>query len=395
MADIDSSNNKVVQHLSNTVVVEQIERAKQEWEVTADALPQLICLLDREGKILRANRTVERWGLGQVEEIKGLTLLELLYADIESNSSYFTTFWKHAWVELNEGKQVSMEAQDKWLGRYLEFQLRRIDIVTTERSKLSDSFAVAIIRDVTEERMVQHIKQQNERLAALGQLAAGISHYFNNILTTIIGFAELLNVRPDISAISKNDLSHIIRQSHRAARLTAQILDFSRQSLGQQNMVDFEVLLTKYTTNQYSNSPTNVSIELTVEPGLYRLKADSKQMEEVFDNLYSNAYDAMPHGGQLLVKLYHQALSFDELPPHPNLSVGDWVVFSVIDTGMGINPQDKLRLFEPFFTTKEIGDGTGLGLAQVYGIIKQHGGEIDIQSRRNEGTTVNIYFPTV
>ncbi|MDM8519720.1 ATP-binding protein [Anaerolineales bacterium HSG6] len=391
MADIGSSNN-TVQDRSNTVV-EQIEQAKQEWEVTADALPQLICLLDQEGKILRANRTVERWGLGQVEEVKGLTLLELLHA--KSSSTYFYNFWHHVWSDLNEGKPVKMEAQDKWLGRYLEFQLRQIDTETTERDKLSNSFAVAIIRDVTEERTVQHIKQQNERLAALGQLAAGISHYFNNILTTIIGFAELLNVRPDISASSKKDLNHIIRQSHRAARLTAQILDFSRQSLGQQNKVDFKSILTRYTDNQYTKTPNNVSIKLTIKPGSYHLKADEKQMKDVFDNLFSNAYDAMPHGGQLSIKLYHQVLSFDELPPHPNLSVGDWVVFSAIDTGIGIDPKDKLRLFEPFFTTKEVGKGTGLGLAQVYGIIKQHGGEIDVQSKPNEGTTVNIYFPAI
>lgn len=375
-------------------ILEQIERAKQEWEVTADSLPQLICLLDQQGKILRANRTVEHWKLGRVEEVRGLTLQQLLHPNSNSSTSYFVKFWGQAWADLQQGQSVVMEIQDKWLGRYLEFQIRPIVTEINRKGRTTDSFAVAVIQDVTVERAAQHLKQQHERLAALGQLAAGIAHYFNNILTTIIGFAELLHLNPDISTSSKGDLQHIIRQGQRAAHLTEQILDFSRQSISKIEPVDFARLLTEIVDTTRQTIPKNIDISLEIKPNNYLLHADSNQMRDVIENLVSNAVDAMAGGGKLHFSLSHAILPTDK-PPRPRLSAGDWVIISISDTGNGIQPDNLPRVFEPFFTTKEVGKGTGLGLAQVYGIIKQHGGDIEINSEINKGTVVNVYLPAV
>ncbi len=234
---------------------------------------------------------------------------------------------------------------------------------------------------------------QQERLAAVGQLAAGIAHDFNNILTCIIGFAELLQVDSASPETMQLDLARIIEQGQRGANLVRQILDFSRRSIRQTqslNLVPFVKESVRFLRRTF---PENIRISLETELTELYVWADPVQLHQILTNLTLNARDAMPNGGWLKFCLSRLILDPGQTPPCPGLTPGQWAVCSMADTGTGISADVLPRIFEPFFTTKDPEAGTGLGLAQVYGIVQQHRGYIDVVSRLGEGTTFSIYLP--
>lgn len=256
---------------------------------------------------------------------------------------------------------------------------------------------VMVVRDVTEQRDIQKRMQQQEKLAAVGQLAAGIAHDFNNILTSVIGFAELARYAPGVPAPVIEDLGHIIRQGQRAARLVRQILDFARKNIVAKRLVNLPELLEDIVKLLERTIPESIHLELTIEPGEfgYTLNADPTQIQQALTNLAVNAADAMPQGGILKFSLARLTLSKNQPLPCPDMTTGDWLVLTVADTGVGMSPEVQKHLFEPFFTTKEVGQGTGLGLAQVEGIVKQHEGCIQVDSQVGQGTTFTLYFPAL
>jgi signal transduction histidine kinase len=254
---------------------------------------------------------------------------------------------------------------------------------------------VLVVRDVSEERQVQQRVQQQERLAVMGQLAAGIAHDFNNILTGIIGFAQLLRMQPDVPTSAKADLDRIIEQGRRAAHLVRQILDFSRRSTIERRPLDLSSFLKEAARFLQRTIPENIHIVLEIAPEEYRVNADPTQLHQMLTNMAVNARDAMPEGGELRLGLSRFTLKPGEQVPFPGMPSGEWITLSISDTGVGI-PQEVLpHIFEPFFTTKEVGEGTGLGLAQVYGIVKQHEGYIDVRSQVGVGTTFLVYLPAL
>jgi nitrogen-specific signal transduction histidine kinase len=252
-----------------------------------------------------------------------------------------------------------------------------------------------VMRDITEERDIQKRMQQQEKLAAVGQLAAGIAHDFNNILTSIIGFAELARMTPDVPASVMDDLDHIVQQGQRAARLVRQILDFARKNITARKPVDLSRFLEEMVDLLKRTISENIRLELNIEPSrkTYLLNADPTQLQQALTNLAINAADAMPLGGVLQFNLSHFTLAVNQRPPSPEMAPGDWLALAVTDTGIGMSPEIQLHLFEPFFTTKEVGQGTGLGLAQVEGIVKQHEGYIKVKSKAGNGATFSLYFP--
>jgi PAS domain S-box-containing protein len=254
---------------------------------------------------------------------------------------------------------------------------------------------VLVVRDVTREREAQAQAQQQERLAAVGQLAAGIAHDFNNILTSIIGFAQLAQGAPGVPSSVKTDLERIAQQGHRAARLVQQILDFSRRSTIERRPMDLVSFVKETVRFLERTIPETIRISLHYEPGEYLVNGDPAQLHQMLANLAVNARDAMPAGGELRLALSRLTLEPGEPPPCADMSPGEYIALSVSDTGVGI-PADILpRIFEPFFTTKEVGQGAGLGLAQVYGIVKQHEGFIDVTSQVGIGTTFTVYLPAL
>lgn len=241
----------------------------------------------------------------------------------------------------------------------------------------------------TQEQMVQQ-----ERLAVVGQLSAGIAHDFNNILAAILGYSELLLLSPDTPKSIRSKLQKIASSSQRAAFLVSQLLDFSRKSIRQLEDMDLAVFMKESVEFLRRTIPENIHIALDIAPGDYLLEADATQMQQMITNLAINARDAMPDGGSLKIKLSQIETSGEERCVGCGQPIsGKWIYLTVSDDGQGMDSETLSRIFEPFFTTKQVGMGTGLGLSQVYGIVKQHDGHLTSWSELGKGTIIRIYLP--
>lgn len=247
--------------------------------------------------------------------------------------------------------------------------------------------------DVSERKTLEVQFVQSQKMQAIGQLAGGIAHDFNNLLTAIIGFCDLLLLRHKPGDPSFADLMQIKQNSNRAANLVRQLLAFSRQQTLRPKVQDVTDILTELSHLLRRLIGSNIELELVHGHELGLVKVDEGQMEQVLVNLAVNARDAMDSGGKLTISTENFSakkpieLISEELPP------GHWTLIKVIDSGCGIPEENLLRIFEPFFTTKEVGQGTGLGLATVYGIIRQTGGYLHVESIVGKGTTFLLYLP--
>jgi PAS domain S-box-containing protein len=258
------------------------------------------------------------------------------------------------------------------------------------------AFALHSIRREEQRQRMEEQLRRHERLAAVGQLAGGIAHDFNNILAGIILYAQMPLRRSDLPPRTRNALEAILQESHRAADLIQQILDFSRSAMMETKPVSLIALVEEATTLLRRTIPENVRLVTDWsegkpgrEPGPCIVQADSTRIHQVLMNLALNAKDAMPEGGELRIGVDRVSLASGDA------RAGAWARLTVSDTGTGMSEEVQEHLFEPFFTTKEPGEGTGLGLAQVYGIVKQHEGFIDVDSAEGEGTTFTILLPLV
>lgn len=249
-----------------------------------------------------------------------------------------------------------------------------------------------VLRDVTNERQIQQRVQFHERLASIGQLAAGIAHDFNNILSSIMVFAEVIrSIEPNLSPKSRDRLDMIEQQGRRASNLIKQLLAFSRSSTVDTQPVDLAPLLHEQQQVLMRLIPENIQVVIDYLPGSYVVSGDATQIQQVLMNLALNARDAMLEGGRLCIELLRHAGEISLIDQQPQGQ--NWIVIKVSDTGIGIDPQDLPHIFEPFYTTKAPGKGTGLGLAQVYGIVRQHRGTVQVESCPEKGTRFTVFLP--
>jgi two-component system, cell cycle sensor histidine kinase and response regulator CckA len=252
-----------------------------------------------------------------------------------------------------------------------------------------------IVRDITERKELENQLRQAQKMEALGTLAGGIAHDFNNLLQAISGYTQLLLWGKSGDESGTHELREIERAAGRAAALIRQLLAFSRKVEGQRRPVDLNREIMDVEKVLHRTIPKMIDIEIHLSEDLRAVRADPIQMEQILLNLGSNAADAMPDGGTLKIESQNASLDEEYCRNHIGAAPGEYVLLTVTDTGYGMDRETVQHIFEPFFTTKEIGRGTGLGLASVYGIVKSHGGYIACQSEVNRGTAFKIYLPAI
>jgi len=262
-------------------------------------------------------------------------------------------------------------------------------------SKGEISGVLGTYMDITERKRLETQLFQSQKLETVGKLAGGIAHEFNSILTAIIGQSELLlGDLPAGSPLAQN-ATEISQAAGRAATLTRQLLAYGRKQFLQPETLDLNRVITSMEGMFHLLMDGEVDTQIVAAPGLQAVKVDAGQIEQVIVNMAINARDAMPNGGKLTLETANVTLDQEQVSRFPELKAGEYVMLAITDTGAGMSEEVKARVFEPFFTTKSVGQGTGLGLSTCYGIIKQSGGHINVDSEPGRGTTFKIYLPQV
>jgi PAS domain S-box-containing protein len=280
------------------------------------------------------------------------------------------------------GKPIRIEDYSAEIGRHLEIVAFRT----------SDARFACLIRDITDQRLLEQQLQQAQKMEAVGQLAGGVAHDYNNILVAILMNLSLLRTESNLRPETAESIAELEREAKRAAALTRQLLVFSRRQTVQAVRLDFNDQLESMLKMLRRLLGEHIAIDADLAPGLPPLFADPGMLDQVVMNLCVNARDAMPSGGRLQLLTTHADFSGPS-PAHPEARAGEFLRFCVRDTGTGMDATTRQRIFEPFFTTKEAGRGTGLGLATVFGIVQQHQGWIEVESAPGQGSTFSVYLP--
>ncbi|MBN2394126.1 MAG: PAS domain S-box protein, partial [Anaerolineae bacterium] len=352
----------------------QIREQARELRHILATVPEGVLLLDSERRIVQANPVAAK----DLATLAGVKVGDILtHLGDRSLSELLTSpSTKGLWHEVKVDQRV--------------FEV----IARPMENGLEPEHWVLVINDATQAREVREQLQQQERMAAVGQLAAGIAHDFNNIMAIIILYAQMTAKVETLPAHVLERMVVINQQARHATRLIQQILDFSRKSVLERQPLDILPLLKEQCKLLERTLPENIEISLDYEPAEYIVNADLTRIQQVIINLAINARDAMPNGGKLCFTLSRtlitnkiRCVTCDEMPS------GEWVRIVVTDTGSGIPSEVLPHIFEPFFTTKAPGQGTGLGLSQVYGIVGAHEGHIDVSTKTGKGTTFIIYLP--
>jgi PAS domain S-box-containing protein len=301
-------------------------------------------------------------------------------------------------------KAAAEESRTKGFGRRIEYRMRHKDgswrLLESTSNTILDSEGtgrlVIVNRDITDRRRLEEQFRQSQKMEAVGRLSGGIAHDFNNILGVIIGYGEILQERMKKDDALFGCVDEILNASRRAAQLTRQLLAFSRQQVLEPKVVELNMIVRDTEKMLRRVIGEDIEFNTVLDPLLANIKADQGQIEQVILNLAVNARDAMPDGGELKITTQNAVMSDLDVQRYSYpVKPGRYVLLTVSDTGIGMAKETQAHIFEPFFTTKEKGKGTGLGLATVYGVVKQSDGYIEVHSELGVGTTFKIYLPRV
>jgi PAS domain S-box-containing protein len=390
-----SIGSQIGQFLKRKQAEDAVSQSEARKAAILEAALDAIITIDHEGKIIEFNPAAESMFGFTRSQTLGRDMAELI----------IPPGWRDQYREVLARHRTAGEAPS--LGKRLELSGLRADgkefpvevAVARIRAEGPPLFT-GYIRDISERKQAEEILRQTEerfrqaqKMEAIGRLAGGVAHDFNNLLTVITGYSHLL-----LSTLPEGDASitliqEIAKAAERAVMLTRQLLAFSRKQVTSTKVVDLNTIVTDMNKMLQRLIGEDISLVPVLAPGLHPIKVDPGQFEQVIMNLVINARDAMPQGGTLTLETANIELDETYTRAYPELQPGAYVLLGVSDTGCGMDETVRARIFEPFFTTKEIGKGTGLGLATVYGIVKQAGGHVAVYSEPGKGTTFKIYLP--
>ena len=342
--------------------------------------------LGSQGWFIQANPAMLKiFGYDSFEEFRKIFVSDL-YQNPEERKLFIEELLKNGFAKDKELRLLKKDGTPIWASVTASLQY-------DEKGNIK--WIDGVLEDITERKHLEDQLRHAQKMEAIGTLAGGIAHDFNNVLTAIIGYGNLLKDKIEKDIHSRKYMDTILASADRAAILVRSLLAFSRKQNLSIEPVDLNNIIVHLNTLLLRIIEENIELKIVTSPEVLTIMADAGQMEQVLMNLATNARDAMPNGGVLTIETKYAELGGEYLKMHSYVTPGVYALLSVSDTGTGMDENTKQRIFEPFFTTKEVGKGTGLGLAMIYGIIKQHDGYIDVYSEPGEGTTFKIYLPII
>ncbi|MGJ8623905.1 MAG: ATP-binding protein [Yoonia sp.] len=374
-----SDNRTALFVLPGAEYVHKAPQLEAGWDAIED-LPVPLLDIATDGRLLGSNREARQ--LLAVQSTDGRKLSDVLDGPGRPINDWLAEAVAGHGGHVSEFLRGKGENQDTF-----------VQVTLSRASTTQDMHLIAVLNDVTELKTLEAQFVQSQKMQAIGQLAGGVAHDFNNLLTAISGHCDLLLLRHDEGDQDYGDLIQIHQNANRAASLVGQLLAFSRKQNLQMETLDLRDTLSDLTHLLNRLVGEKITLLLEHDSALSRIRADKRQLEQVFMNLVVNARDAMPTGGNIRVVTSNVSLATDMRRERAVVPSGDYVVVQVVDEGEGIFPEKLPKIFEPFYTTKGLGEGTGLGLSTAYGIVKQTGGYIFAESLRGSGSTFSLYFP--
>ncbi len=362
---------------------ETLKKLSSAVEQTADN----VFITDKYGVIEYVNQSFEKVSGYKKEEVVGGT------PRILKSGKHGESFYEEMWKIILSGGAFRSEFINKTKSGELYYEEKTITPLKDSLGRITHFVSTG--KDITEQKKLEEQLQQSQKMEAIGRLAGGIAHDFNNLLTVIISYSDLLLLRSGINSKERGNIQQIKNAGERAAALTSQLLAFSRKQILQPKVLNLNAVIAEIGKMLKRLIGEDIEMIINLDPRLDFVKADPGQIEQVILNLSINSKDAMSKGGKLILETTNVYLDETYANRHKDTKPGKYVAITVSDTGYGMDEETMSHIFEPFFTTKEMGKGTGLGLATVYGIVKQSGGDISVYSEIDRGTTFKIYLPGV
>jgi len=374
---------------------EALRQSEEQFRTAFENAPEGMALIGTDLSLLKVNsRFCEMLGYEE-KELLGNSFIEFTHPEDRSAS-------EARWKELRAGEVTVNRAEKRYIHKNGQVVWVMVSNSALSNSQGETQYILSHIYDITERKEAQKEKEllerqlhQAQKLEAVGTLAGGIAHDFNNILTALMGYTELALGSTPSDWESRVYLEKVLSATHRAQKLVMQILTFSRKTESVMESINLNHQVTGTVELIKQAIPKMVNIEVHLAEDLRPISGDPGKIEQILMNLATNANDAMPDGGRLVIETENVRLGPEYCREHLEIEPGDYVRLQVSDTGKGMPPEVVSQIFDPFFTTKEVGKGTGLGLSTSYGIVKSHGGSINCYSEPGQGTTFRIYFPAL
>jgi PAS domain S-box-containing protein len=372
--------------IDNAKYEEALRQSEEQYRQIVETTQEGVWIFNAEGETTFANQKMgDLLGVAPPEMIRKSVAEFVHPEDVEAVGAHLD--WRDGDHDPQRDlRLVRGDGSDLWV-------LVNASPLTDRRGQYAGT--LAMMTDITQRRTIDEQLRQAQKIEAIGLLAGGVAHDFNNLLTVISGYGELLVPYLAPNSFPAEAVQQILKAGESAASLTRQLLAFSRRQVVSTKEIDLNVVVDQLGKMLRRLIGEDIAFVTTLAPALGRVEADPGQMEQVLLNLATNARDAMPRGGKLAIETVNFDFDDKNVSPYPGLLAGRYVMVAMHDTGFGMPPEIQARIFDPFFTTKAPGKGTGLGLAAVYGIVKQSGGWIYVDSVVGQGTVFRVFFPRV